>query len=242
MEYNKDSKGGSVIRITKKLKTRLIAGGIAAAVLLISVLTVSLMIKSRDNEIISLEHMLEEYREEEAARKLAEEEAKKQPTITAEHISTKIEALGEIHAAKLTYNGVLLFEKGSFLTKQEFLMSYRCELRAGVQLQEITAEVTDTAVTVTLPRMEVLTSHIDESSIRFYDITTMVFAKKDKEDVVVAMQKALEDVNKNADIEGLKSDARQQLVSLLTGLLDEFIGDRELIFKDAPLDMNGDGR
>ena len=237
MEYNTDNKGGSVIRITKKLKTRLIAGGIAAAVLLISVLTVSLMIKSRDNEILKLSDRLAEMQE-----KLDDYENPEQPTITAEHISTKIEALGEIHAAKLTYNGVLLFEKGSFLTKQEFLMSYRCELRAGVQLREITAEVTDAAVTVTLPRMEVLTSHIDENSIQFYDITTMVFAKKDKEDVVVAMQKALEDVNEHADIEGLKSDARQQLVSLLTGLLDEFIGDRELIFKDAPLDMNSDGR
>ena len=237
MEYNRDNKGGSVIRITKKLKTRLIAGGIAAVMLLIAVLTVSLMIKGRDNEILKLSDRLAEIQE-----KLDDYENPEQPTITAEHISTKIEALGEIHAAKLTYNGVLLFEKGSFLTKQEFLMSYRCELRAGVQLREIKAEVTDTAVTVTLPRMEVLTSHIDESSIQFYDITTMVFAKKDKEDVVVAMQKALEDVNKHADIEGLKSDARQQLVSLLTGLLDEFIGDRELIFKDAPLDMNGDGR
>ena len=72
MEYRNDERGGSVIRITKKLKTRILAGGIAALLILTAILTVSLMIKSRDSEISDLSARLAAFEAAEEDRKLAE--------------------------------------------------------------------------------------------------------------------------------------------------------------------------
>ena len=73
-------------------------------------------------------------------------------------IDSKLEAAGELDVAKMIYNGLIHYSDGSipFLTQKAFNMTYRAEVRAGVNLAKANTEVTDSEVTVTLPAVEFL--------------------------------------------------------------------------------------
>jgi hypothetical protein len=119
--------------------------------------------------------------------------------------------------------------KVPFLTKKAFSMIYRAEVKAGVELSETDIQITDTTVELTLPEVEVFSIEVDSNSIQFYDEKSALFNWTDKEDVVKAVKKAEEDVENKADIEGLVKEAKEQNESLLKGLFEGAIGDRQLV-------------
>ncbi|MBE5935275.1 MAG: DUF4230 domain-containing protein [Lachnospiraceae bacterium] len=156
-----------------------------------------------------------------------------EPTLSSTFISEKLERVSELTTAKLTYNGLVQYSDGKvpFITKKAFSMIYRAEVKAGVELSETDIAITDTTVTLTLPQVKVFSVDVDSNSIQFYDEKSALFNWTNKEDVVKAVKKAEEDVKKNADIEGLKEEAREQNESLIKGLLEGTLGGRELIIK-----------
>ena len=73
----------------------------------------------------------------------------REPEITGTFIDSKLEAAGELTSAKMIYNGLIHYSDGSipFLTQKAFNMTYRAEVRAGVDLSKANTEVTDSEVT-----------------------------------------------------------------------------------------------
>ena len=156
---------------------------------------------------------------------------KDEPEITNTFISEKLEAVSELTTAKLTYTGLVRYTEGNipFLTKKEFNMLYRAGVRAGIDLSQANIDVTDSDVKLTLPKAEIQEISVDADSIQFYDESFALFNGEKREDTLEALKVAEEDVRENGNMEELMAEAQEQTEILLTGFLDELIGDRTLV-------------
>lgn len=156
---------------------------------------------------------------------------KDEPEITNTFISEKLEAVSELTTAKLTYTGLVTYTDGTvpFLTKKEFNMLYRADVRAGIDLSQAEIDVTDVNVKLTLPKAEIQNISVDTDSIQFYDESFALFNGEKREDTVEALKVAEGDVRENGNMEELIAQAQEQTEILLTGFLDELIGDKTLV-------------
>lgn len=154
----------------------------------------------------------------------------KEPDITNTFISDKLEAVSELVSAEMTYNGLVRYTDGNvpFLTQKAFSMIYRAEVKAGIDLEEVDIDVTDSKVKIILPEIELLDISIDSDSIQFYDEKSALFNWTEKEDVIDAIKAAEDDVKANADVDRLKEKAKEQTEIILECLFEDTIGDRTL--------------
>ena len=158
----------------------------------------------------------------------------REPEITGTFIDSKLEAAGELTSAKMIYNGLIHYSDGSipFLTQKAFNMTYRAEVRAGVDLSKANTEVTDSEVTVTLPAVEIFDISIDNDSIQYYDEKAALLNWERKEDVLDAIASAKEDVEQQTkEMDDLETMAQEQAKTLITGMLSETVGDKTLVVK-----------
>ncbi|MBO5087721.1 MAG: DUF4230 domain-containing protein [Lachnospiraceae bacterium] len=160
--------------------------------------------------------------------KMVEESRK--PDITSAYISSKIETVSHLTTAELTYNGLIHYEEGDIpiLTKKSFSMVYCAQVKAGVDLSKVESYVTDTEVVLIVPEVEIQEIDIDETSIQFYDEQVALFNWEEKEDTLDAMAAAKADVEEKVNLTELKLKARTQTESLLKGLFEGNVGEREV--------------
>ena len=160
---------------------------------------------------------------------------KDEPQITSSFISNKLEMVSELTTAKLTYNGLVYYSDGSIplLTQKSFTMTYRAEVRAGVDLSKAEIKITDKEVLLTLPAVQILDTVVDSDSIQFYDEKAALLNWGKKTDVLDGMTAAQKDVEEKADFDSLKLEAKNQTKQLLTGIFSGAIGNRELVVKFA---------
>lgn len=160
--------------------------------------------------------------------KMVEESRK--PDITSAYISSKIETVSHLTTAELTYNGLIHYEEGDIpiLTKKSFSMVYCAQVKAGVDLSKVESYVTDTEVVLIVPEVEIQEIDIDETSIQFYDEQVALFNWEEKEDTLDAMAAAKADVEEKVNLTELKLKARTQTESLLKGLFEGAVGEREV--------------
>lgn len=159
--------------------------------------------------------------------------APKEPELTSAFVSGKLEAVSELTTAKLTYTGLIKYSEGKipFLTQNSFSMIYTAKVRAGIDLAKAQIEVQEEQVVITLPECEVQAIEVDESSIEFYDERWALFNRTEKEDVIDMVSAAKEDVSGKADVESLLENARQQTELIVRGLLEDAIGEKELVIR-----------
>ena len=102
---------------------------------------------------------------------------KSETQITSSFISDKLEMVSELTTAKLTYNGLVYYSDGSIplLTQKSFTMTYRAEVRAGVDLSQATVDMEGSTVRITLPQAAILSHEIDEDSVEVFDEKTSIF-------------------------------------------------------------------
>ncbi|WP_294815560.1 DUF4230 domain-containing protein [uncultured Gemmiger sp.] len=153
------------------------------------------------------------------------------PQITNTLLAGKIEGMSELTTAKLSYNGFLQSADGNipFLTKKTFFMTYHADVKVGFDLSAVEIEISDSAITITLPPMNEPEITIDPESIKFYNKDAAIFNWTTKEDAVEAIKAATADVNENADIASLKEQSDSQARTLLTSLLKDYLDGRNLI-------------
>lgn len=156
-----------------------------------------------------------------------------EPKLTNSFISNKLETVSELTTAKLTYNGLVYYSDGKipFLTQKSYTMTYRSEVRAGVDLSQAKIKVKDSQVELTLPAVEIQEVTVDSDSIQFYDEKAALLNWSRKDDVVESINAAKKDVEEKVDYNSLKAEARTQTQTLLTGLFDGIIGERQLVVK-----------
>lgn len=157
-------------------------------------------------------------------------DSSKDPEITAEYIGSKLEPMSELVSSKMTYNGLIHYSDGKipFLTKKAFLMVYCAEVKAGIDLSKVDIKVSETNVTISVPKDISLDIKVLPESIEFYSEKNALFNKDEMEDAVSAIQAAEENVLEFAGVEQLKDTARKQAILLITNLVEELIGDKTL--------------
>ena len=156
----------------------------------------------------------------------------KQPDITGDFIENRIESVSELTTAEMNYRGVVHFSDGEipFLTRKHFNMIYDAEIRVGINMDEVSVDVTDEKVTVTLPKSAVQGQvNVLPDSLRFYDEQNALFNQKENEDVQQALIKAQADAELASNVEGIREKADAHARELIKTLLGpEIIGEREL--------------
>ena len=157
----------------------------------------------------------------------------KKPQLTSAYITSKLEDCSDLTTAEITYTGLVHYDDGGipFLTQKKYSMIYSATIEAGIDMSGVEVEVTDDKVTVTLPEVEVDDPQVDLDSIDFYDESFAIFNWDEKEDGIDAMKVAREDCKEKADISGLKGRAYENAKKIVSELLEDLIGDRELEVK-----------
>ena len=160
-------------------------------------------------------------------------DARKKPALSAEKLTEQLVACSDLTTAEIIYNGVVRFEEGGIplINENSFLMMYSARVKAGIDISQVKVNVTSNKVVVTLPEVTVQDLIIDTDSLEFYDVSTSLFNQTQQSDVVVAVNYAKDDVRKNADIPGLLAKAKEQTETLIRGLFNDVVGDRELVIR-----------
>lgn len=119
--------------------------------------------------------------------KLAYEASK--PKITGAILKQQLMDVKELTTVEYNYTTMGQFENSTdfygmkvpFTTKK-FIVSYDGTIKAGVDLANIEIDVSETVITVTLPKAEILTHEVDEGSFQIYDEKNGIFNKIKLED------------------------------------------------------------
>ena len=155
----------------------------------------------------------------------------KEPDIDTAFISAKLENISELATEELVYTGILMYSDGDipFITQTGFSMIYTADIKAGIDLSEMEIEVSDTQVIVNIPHSKILSISVDNDSIDFYDEMHALFNWSEKYDVTEALSAAEDDVRDKSSSFELMDKADEQAVIVITKILEDSIGDRELI-------------
>lgn len=154
------------------------------------------------------------------------------PEVSVTTLEQSLEQMSDLTTAKLTYCGIVRYSKGvSLINKTSFNMLYEAEITAGIDVKDIKFEVTDSKVIITYPKAKILSSHINEDSLQFYDQNFALFKTDQKDIMKDTMKKAKEELKGKRQYKNLMSTANRQTESLLKMLYSKAIGDRKLVIK-----------
>lgn len=156
---------------------------------------------------------------------------KAKPHVDAKGLMERLEESSELTVEKNYYTGIARFSEGTvpLINKNGFSMKYEAEINAGFNLEEVTIEVTDEAVVVTVPKAEILSINIDPDSLEFYDNKTSLFKTDRKEATKKALQEAQKDAEENATRKGLLEAADKRAEVIFKGILEGGVGGRDII-------------
>lgn len=159
--------------------------------------------------------------------------ASREQEVTIEYIEKKLTNLSDLSTARMTYAGLYTVTEGRipFLTQKGFSMAYTAEVRAGIDVSQMTVAVEKRRVTVTLPPAELQVIRVDPDSIQFYDEKHALFNWDKKTDVTQAIAVAEEEAGARADTDGLLRQAAQNAEYVVRGILEGSIEDRQLVVK-----------
>ena len=164
-----------------------------------------------------------------------------EPVITPDIINMHLQAAANLVTAKADYHGFLDFEKGKGLTKKSFTLFYEAEAEAYISLAEMTDRiaVTDTAVYIVLPEVELTPARVVADSLRLFDEKSGIFADTTPEDMIDCLN-AAEDHADKIDHTELLTLARTQAEEVIRAMLTNLVDGREILFvsslpdKDIP--------
>ena len=156
---------------------------------------------------------------------------KAQPKVDAKGLMERLEESSELTVEKNYYTGIAKFSEGSvpLINKNSFAMKYEAEIDAGFRLEDVTIEVTDNEVFVTVPKAEILSIDIDPDSLEFYDNKVSLFKTDRKEATKKALQIAQKDAEENATKKGLLEAADKRAEVIFKGILEGGVGNRVIV-------------
>ena len=151
---------------------------------------------------------------------------KKQPEITSSMIVQRMSDCSDLTTCNLVYVDLVKYEQGSipFITQKSFSMMYSANIRAGVDLGKAEVSVHPKKVTIKLPETEIQSIDVDTDSLRFYDEHFAILNWGTKEDISFAIKNAREDVEANANLDQLKTQARHQAEKVVQKMIGPIVG------------------
>ena len=147
--------------------------------------------------------------------------------LDTKYIVSKLEKESELTTAKLTYEGFSKYtdEGIDILTKADFYMQYKAEVRAGIDVKDIKVETNalNNKVILTVPKARVLDVKIIPDSITYFNESFALFNWDSKEDANKAQKMAEEDATKKIEEMGLLDMADAQAEALIKGLVQDIV-------------------
>ena len=156
------------------------------------------------------------------------------PDIEVSLIVGELKSAAELTTAEISYTGVLHYEDGNFLAKKAFFMIYRADVRAGIDFDKFNEEkiaITDTTVSIALPKVEIFEINIHEDKLQMIDEKKSIFNPETKEDVQKALIEAKADLDMNLDTKALLTKATEEAKAFIEIFLRPYIGERKLDIK-----------
>lgn len=144
--------------------------------------------------------------------------------LTSTAISEQLTECSELATMRMSYRGMVTYEEGeiSLINKKGFTMVYNAEARAGVDLSQAEVTLNGTEIDVKLPHSTVQSLSIDSDSLEFYDVERALFNWQNREDTATALQMAEKDAQSKVDESSMLSDADDQAVKTVQGLMAPF--------------------
>ncbi|MEA5082614.1 MAG: DUF4230 domain-containing protein [Lachnospiraceae bacterium] len=164
--------------------------------------------------------------------KMAYEASK--PKITGTVLKQQIVNINELTTVEYHYTTMGQFENSTdfygmkvpFTTKR-FIVSYDGVIKAGVDLGGIEIAVSETVITVTLPKAEILSHKVDESSFQIYDEKSGIFNRiklEDYNNFQLEQKKTMED---KALSSGILSEAYSNAENTVRNIIEMATDDYE---------------
>ncbi len=154
-----------------------------------------------------------------------------EPKITATAISERLSSCSDLTTAALDYRGLIKYSDGNIpiINKKSFSMVYHASVKSGIDLSGAKITVSNDKINIKLPEAQVQSVNVDTENLEFYDEKLALFNWTDREDTAIAIELAKEDVEKNADITGLKSQATKQAQNVVKSLIEPVAEDRDIV-------------
>jgi len=156
------------------------------------------------------------------------------PDIEVSLIVGELKSAAELSTAEMSYTGVLHYEDGKFLAKKAFYLIYQADVRAGIDFEKFNQDnviVSDTTITITLPKVEIFETNIKEDALVTVDEKKSIFNPESKEDLQKALLDAKADLDLNLDAKTLIAKATEEAKKFIEKFIRPYIGDRVLDIK-----------
>ena len=155
--------------------------------------------------------------------------------LDTEIISKKFANASELVTQKLTMEGYSTYEDEGipFLTKGNFVMTYKSQVTAGIDASKISFRVEEGEHTlyIHLPQAEIFSAAVDPGTISYHGESVAIFNFNNKEDANKAQKMAEEDARKAAVESGILDNANSYAQTLVKGILQGSVDGYELKFE-----------
>lgn len=163
--------------------------------------------------------------------------------ITEDTLFQQVQAISQLAVQEYNYTNMGKFENSASLngwtiplTKKSFILAYDGLIMAGIDLDKLAISIDHKTITITVPKAEVLSHVIDESSIEIYDESNNLFNPISINDYTTFSTTQKQVMEEKAIAGGLlevaqvrSRDVLNQLLSMNEAVRTEY----ELIFKLA---------
>lgn len=141
-------------------------------------------------------------------------------------LENQLIGISEWASAAYQYTNMAQFESSNdfygmrvpFTTKR-FILTYDGEITAGVNMNDVSVDVSGERVTVRLPRAEILSHEIDEASVEVFDEKTSIFNPFTVEDFTAFQADQKVAVEEKALAKGLLDTAQKKAEDAVEDLL-----------------------
>lgn len=154
------------------------------------------------------------------------------PKITSDLLSEKLESISELATVDYMYTNMGKYEDVTNFygwdvpfTKKRFIISYDGEIKAGINMKNVKAEIKGDTITVTLPEAEILSHSIDNSSLELFDETSYVFNPLKIEDYTSFVEKETTKMEESAIENGLLKEADKKAKAAIKDIVELFNSD-----------------
>ena len=147
--------------------------------------------------------------------------------MTSAQLSSQLEDIGELATVKYLYTNMGKFEESNefkgfkipFTTKR-FIVTYDGIIKAGIDTTDMTIDVKDNIITVSLPPSRILSHQVDNDSLQVFDETNNIFNQikiEDYSDFCAEQETAME---QKAIASGLLDEADEKAKSVICDILN----------------------
>lgn len=150
-----------------------------------------------------------------------------QPQITGDLIVTRLADIQELAVTDYTYTNVGKFEnRVDFygwkvpLTTKRFIISYDGAIKAGIEMDGVSAVMDGTKIRITIPKAKILSHEVDTDSIQVFDETKNIFNPITITDYVNFSKDQKAAVEKEALSKGLLAQAQNRAEEVIRQWVD----------------------